>query len=460
MPLFVKHRRRNRTQESESDEDHEAGEEEEAATMIQAIWRGKQDRIKLNVEAKSRHNSEGFYTHEIVSIADAGFWAGGESKVSLKRRFYLLFEDPSSSRYAQVLSVFILATIIISIACFVVKTMPEFFWVQGSFWRTVEYGSTVVFSVEFGVRLFVCDEGGLTRYQFFTSPMNVIDIAAILPFFVEQALALIDFSGAKDVNVLRLLRIVRLIRLFRIFKLGRYSSGMRLMGLALQNSLQALWVLAFFLCVGVVLFSSLMYYAEKVSCPNLPSLTEGERKTYVDECDAGFYKGYSPSHGLCCTEHSAPKFFPSIFAAFWWSIVTMTTVGFGDIVPRTAAGQFIGFLAMLVGMVLIALPVAIVGQKFQDAYENNVVQDSGPSSVREKCVISGPDSGICNQLKGVRVKDQELGTKLSELARLLEDTWDRRGAIQKMQKEENARQKFIHRTFKELMDGLGEKEAE
>merc|ERR1719359_1917436 len=100
--------------------------------------------------------------------------------------------------------------------------------------------------------------------------MNILDLVAITPLFIELAVqTLVRSESMKGARGLRVLRSVRLIRLFRIFKLGKYSSGMKLMLDALRNSVQPLSILMFFLCIGVVLFSSLLFYAEKVSCPKV-----------------------------------------------------------------------------------------------------------------------------------------------------------------------------------------------
>merc|ERR1711881_696010 len=74
--------------------------------------------------------------------------------------------------------------------------------------------------------------------------------------------------------------------------------------------------------------------------------------------------------GLCCDEFDSPNDFRSIIDAFWWSFVTMTTVGFGDVYPRTWLGKVVGTFSMLSGILIIALPVAIVGRKFQEIYES------------------------------------------------------------------------------------------
>merc|ERR1719473_408493 len=112
--------------------------------------------------------------------------------------------------------------------------------------------------------------------------MNIFDLMAILPFYLQL------FLQNSSTQALRVLRMVRLVRLFRIFKLGRYSSGMRLVAQALLNSFQALWVLVFFLWIGIFLFSSCLYYAEKMSCPSNPGwadFTEEQRREYAKECE-------------------------------------------------------------------------------------------------------------------------------------------------------------------------------
>jgi len=146
--------------------------------------------------------------------------------------------------------------------------------------------------------------------------------------------------------------------------------GVTIMVDSVLNSLSPLSILLFFLGIGVVLTSSLMYYAEKTKCPDVRDMiAKGTFDSYAKECyevDTGWTR---TGDVFCCTAQGAALDFPSIRGSFWWSIVTMTTVGYGDHVPRTLPGQLVGCLAMLTGIVLISLPVAIVGSKFQLAYE-------------------------------------------------------------------------------------------
>merc|ERR1712072_246219 len=97
------------------------------------------------------------------------------------------------------------------------------------------------------------------------------------------------------------------------------------------------------------------------------NMSATELKEYEAECCCG--QRMSEKYGLCCDEHDSALDFPSIPHACWWSVVTMTTVGFGDVYPRTVQGRAVGVCAMLAGILIIALPVAIVGRKFQDVYE-------------------------------------------------------------------------------------------
>lgn len=199
-----------------------------------------------------------------------------------------------------------------------------------------------------------------------------------------------------------MLRTVRLVRLFRIFKLGRYSSGMRLVAQALMNSFQALWVLVFFLWIGIFLFSSLLYYAEKMYCPNNPPVGEMSakmREEYAQECDPGSPNGVCPTYGLCCDEYDSPLDFPSIPSAFWWSVVTMTTVGFGDVYPKTGAGKVVGVFSMLMGILLIALPVAIVGRKFQEVYDVSEEERAAARRVEEEQQAQAAQDGEKNKVK-------------------------------------------------------------
>jgi hypothetical protein len=172
--------------------------------------------------------------------------------------------------------------------------------------------------------------------------------------------------------------------------------------------------LCFFLAIGLVIFSSLVFYAEKISCPE--GLSTAEDAVYAAECAELINSGVSPSHGLCCDEFGAALDFPSIVAASWWAIVTMTTVGYGDVVPRTGLGRVVGAIAMLSGILLIALPVSVIGARFTEAYEE-FVEGKTPKEEEES-----KDSEAEEKTEEVKEKKAKSNTRVNELMELLERT--------------------------------------
>ena len=136
---------------------------------------------------------------------------------------------------------------------------------------------------------------------------------------------------------LAVLRIVRLVRVFRIFKLSRHSKGLQILGRTIRASMRELGLLMFFLGICIVLFSSAVYFAE---------------------LDSPY------SH------------FRSIPDAFWWAVVTMTTVGYGDMRPVTPLGKLVGSLCALTGVLTIALPVPVVVSNFNYFYNKDLEESA------------------------------------------------------------------------------------
>ncbi|KAG6935373.1 potassium voltage-gated channel subfamily A member 2 [Chelydra serpentina] len=157
---------------------------------------------------------------------------------------------------------------------------------------------------------------------FFTNIMNIIDIVAIIPYFITLGTELAEKPEDGQ-------QVIRLVRVFRIFKLSRHSKGLQILGQTLKASMRELGLLIFFLFIGVILFSSAVYFAE------------------ADESESQF---------------------PSIPDAFWWAVVSMTTVGYGDMVPTTIGGKIVGSLCAIAGVLTIALPVPVIVSNFNYFY--------------------------------------------------------------------------------------------
>lgn len=169
-----------------------------------------------------------------------------------------------------------------------------------------EWAFTLLFSAEYIVRLLVVKR----PWRYATSFFGVIDLLAILPTYLSLL-----FVGS---NYLAVVRVLRLLRIFRVFKLAEYSSEAGILVDSLLRSRRKILVFLFTLLTIVVIFAALMYVVE------------------------------GPEHG-----------FISIPAAMYWAIVTMATVGFGDITPGTPLGRFITSVLILIGYSIIAVPTGI-----------------------------------------------------------------------------------------------------
>ncbi|XP_061743236.1 potassium voltage-gated channel subfamily A member 1 [Nerophis ophidion] len=259
-----------------------------------------------------------------------------------KRQIWLLFEYPESSSPARGIAVVSVLVIVISIVIFCLETLPEFrddkeylrpnataqhgFTPFNDPFFVVETVCIVWFSFEIVVRFFACP----SKADFFKNIMNTIDIVSILPYFITLGTDLAQHQGnGQQAMSFAILRIIRLVRVFRIFKLSRHSKGLQILGHTLRASMRELALLIFFLVIGVILFSSAVYFAE------------------ADEPTSQF---------------------TSIPDAFWWAVVTMTTVGYGDMKPITVGGKIVGSLCAIAGVLTIALPVPVIVSNFNYFY--------------------------------------------------------------------------------------------
>ncbi|NXB15280.1 KCNA7 protein, partial [Rhagologus leucostigma] len=186
------------------------------------------------------------------------------------------------------------------------------------------------FSLELLVRLVASP----SKAAFFRSAMNLIDLAAIAPYFIALGTELARQRGiGQPAMSLAVLRVIRLVRVFRVFKLSRHSTGLQILGQTLKASMRELGLLIFFLLIGVVLFSSAVYFAEA---------------------------------------EDAATAFTSIPQAFWWAVVTMTTVGYGDMAPVTVGGKLVGSLCAIAGVLTISLPVPVIVSNFSYFYRREL----------------------------------------------------------------------------------------
>ena len=216
-----------------------------------------------------------------------------------QRRLWELMEYPDTSKSAKIVSLFSTFIILISIVAFCVETLPQFNEKQQTdkakqarhTFYILEACCVGWFTIEYLLRFL----GSPQKIKFLYHPLNIVDLAAILPFYIT--LALDKSSQGGGISSLAVLRILRLVRVFRIFKLSRYSKALQLLLQTIYSSANELLLLLFFLSIIIILYSSAVYFFEASGSPN--------------------------------------QDFPSIPHTFWLGMVTITTVGYGDVVPKT-----------------------------------------------------------------------------------------------------------------------------
>jgi len=258
-------------------------------------------------------------------------------KLPIKEQVWILMSNPNSSRAAQLIAGVIMFVIILSCVAMVVQTLPDYISSRSSVWSIIEYICVSVFTLELGLRLWSCP----SKLSFFREPLNIIDILAILPVFVELIIANSSASSGTAI-----IRIIRLVRIFRVFKITRYLPWIRVFTNALLLSAQPLLMLLLMFSIAMVLFSSAIYYAER-----------GEWNE-----EAGRWTRVLPSGDV----ETSP--YQSIIASFWWCVVTMTTVGYGDNVPVTSIGRLIAAFASMSGILVLAIPVSIISTNFNSEF--------------------------------------------------------------------------------------------
>lgn len=188
-----------------------------------------------------------------------------------------------------------------------------------------------------------------SKLDFMRDMINVIDFIATMSFYSDMILQRL----AADLENADILDFFSIIRILRLFKLTRHSRGLKILVHTFRASAKELFLLVFFLMLGIVIFASLVYYAER----------------------------------LQANPHND---FKSIPEGLWWAIVTMTTVGYGDMVPRTYAGMMIGAVCALSGVLTIALPVPVIVSNFTMFYSHTQAREKLPRQ-RRRVVASPPD---------------------------------------------------------------------
>lgn len=255
-----------------------------------------------------------------------------------RRELYrVIFEHDTPA--GRLFDILLIATILTSVAVVMADSVAEVHAEHGRLLWIVEWGFTLLFSLEYVLRLVSAPSARRYALSFF----GVVDLVAVLPTYLSLV-----FPGGQYLLVIRILR---LVRIFRVLKLARFMGGERILLRAVQASLHKIAVFLISVLTIVVVVGALMHIVE------------------------------GPASG-----------FTSIPRSVYWAVVTLTTVGYGDIAPQTAAGQILAGMVMILGYGIIAVPTGIVTVEIAAASRAGFDRASAgaPEGSAEAAVVGEP----------------------------------------------------------------------
>ena len=192
---------------------------------------------------------------------------------------------------------------------------------------------TCFFTVEFLIRWIVAPN----RIRFWKSIMNIIDVLCVLPMWIKYIMLLNHVQiNMELLPVFFVITILRVLRICRVLRMARHYTGVKILMLALSASLQELTMLLIFVFIVILIFSVVIYYAEFFQVDTFETIPRG----------------------------------------YWWAIITLTTVGYGDMYPKSAVGYMVGSLCALTGILATGLPVPIIANNFNLYYSHTQLKEA------------------------------------------------------------------------------------
>lgn len=273
----------------------------------------------------------------------------------------LMNETPTSGRLHHQLDLILIFFIILSVICVFLETVPEVHEPLALEFHYLDLISVAVFSVEFLLRLYAAPERGdagsplFSRLDYLRKPSTLVDLVAVLPFYLQMFVSL-------D------LRFVRILRVLRVAKLSRYNTAMKTFSLVMAREKRAFAAAMFVTLLITILAGAIVYEVE----------------------------------------HPAqPEKFDTMFRAIYWAVITLASVGYGDISPITPIGQMFTMMLAVLGIGIVALPAGILGSAFSDQ-----LQQDREEMIRE--LEAALADGVITEEESEKLEQERIRLHLSE----------------------------------------------
>lgn len=267
-------------------------------------------------------------------------------EMKLKEKVFKIIQPGESDRIAsKIFDIFIMSLILLSVVSVFLSTFEISRKTIRCLMR-IEFITTYIFTVEYLLRIWTADllypecSRGKARLRYFFSGMALIDLLAILPFYLPMIIPM---------NLLGL-RAIRLVRLLRLLKFNRYSEALSSICVVLRKKMLSIFAALFMVWILLIISSLLIYFAE----------------------------------------HDAqPDQFRNAFSGLWWAVATLTTVGYGDIYPITVAGKFLGAVIAILGIGMVAIPTGILSSGFIEHLNKTTGEDENEEVEIKYCPHCG-----------------------------------------------------------------------
>ena len=289
-----------------------------------------------------------------------------------RRAWELLDVGRKNDKLSEFTDIVLITLISFNVLSVIIESVPEIQVAYKGFFDSFEVFSVLIFTIEYVFRVWSITESTESKFRhafwgrlrFMMTPMQLLDLIVIAPFYLV-------FFFQVD------LRMLRVLRLLRVFRLTRYSSSMGLLLQVLKKEGRNIGAALFVLLLLIIMAASLTYLAE---------------------------------------QEAQPEAFGSIPAALWWAVVTMTTIGYGDVVPITVWGRILGAVIGIISVGMVALPAGLLASGFSEALQHR-------RTTFEQVVGDAMADGVIDSDERVRLREvqEELGLSKDEAEAILRD---------------------------------------